>query len=134
MKTKTNKPSVEDINSINSRHKFVECGAAKIALNSNGHLFVASNYDSLIRKIRENEIALDTGCSVAAVEDQRRLDFLNVMLASFESGFSHGSPFIASAVGGAFTNVRDAIDSLMSDTKRIEAVVLPALEDEKKNS
>lgn len=135
MKKKTNTLAVEDINSINSRHKFVECGAVKIALNTNGHLFVAPNYDSLIRKIRNNEITLDTGCSLSAVEDQRRLDFLNVMFKGFESGYMKGGePYILVVSDGPFTNVRDAIDSLMSDTKRIETVVLPAIENEKKDS
>ena len=133
-KKKIDKPSGEDINSINARHKFVECGAVKIALNDMGQLFVASNYDSLIRKIRMNEVTIDTGCSIKAIEDQRRLDFLNVMFPSFESGYSNinnnPSAFIASAIGGCYTNVRDAIDSLMSDTKRVETVVLPAIEDD----
>tara|TARA_R110000868_G_scaffold13848_3_gene64365 strand:- start:12883 stop:13305 length:423 start_codon:yes stop_codon:yes gene_type:complete len=130
MKKKTTKETpagVENINSIHARHKFVEDAGVKLAIDEDGNIFLASSYDSLIRKIRDRQFTVITGCSKAAIEDQKRLDFLNVMLPSFESGFTsypeHNSPFIASAVGGAFTNVREAIDSLMSDTKRVETVV-----------
>lgn len=122
-KTKETPASVENINSINARHKFVEDAGVKLAIDEDGNIFLASSYDSLIRKIRNREFTVVTGCSKAATEDQQRLDFLNVMFQSFESGFTNGqSPFIASAIGGAFTNVRDAIDSLASETKRIEVV------------
>lgn len=121
--TKETPPSVEDINSIYRRHVFAEYGAIVTAFDENGNVYIAATLDSLIRKIRDNDPAIKTGCSKAAIEDQKRLDFLNVMFSSFESGFTSGqSPFIASAVGGAFKNVRDAIDSLASETKRIEVV------------
>ena len=122
MKKKPNQ-QIEDINSINARHKFIETSGIKLALDDDGNIFIASSYDSLIRKIRDREIAIVTHGSKRSYEDQQRLDFLNVMFDSWESGFTGmqtPSPFIASAVGGAFKNVRDAIDSLMSDTKRIE--------------
>jgi len=123
--TKETPQSVEDINSIYRRHVFAEYGAIVTAFDENGNVYIAATLDSLIRKIRDNDPAIKTGCSKAAIEDQKRLDFLNVMFSSFESGFTSGQspfPFIASAVGGAFKNVRDAIDSLASETKRIEVV------------
>lgn len=118
---------IEDINSINARHKFIEVSGIKLALDDDGNIFISNSYDSLIRKIRDLEIAIVTHGSKRSYEDQQRLDFLNVMFSSFESGFSNNSPFIASAVGGAFTNVRDAIDSLMSETKRVEITLVPTI-------
>lgn len=133
-KTKGTPAGVENINSINARHKFVEDCGVKLAIDEDGNIFLASSYDSLIRKIRNREFTVITKCSNAAIEDQNRLDFLNVVFNSWESGYSgrnSQSAFIASAVGGVFTNVREAIDSLMSETKRIEFEIVPAIEDEK---
>lgn len=125
---------VENINSINARHKFVEDSGVKLAIDEDGNIFLASSYDSLIRKIRDRQFTVITMCSKDAIEDQKRLDFLNVMFSSWESGYTGTvaqSPFIASAIGGRYTNVRQAIDALMSDTKRIEATVFNSIEDEK---
>jgi len=129
-KTKALTNGVEDLTAILTGHKIVRVGGTYIAISGDGDVYAGIGLTSLIRKL-EVEDAIHTApirrdVIDGALKDASRIDFLQ-MIAPAGDRFSIGTGTLWTLREGDYATAREAIDSAMSDTQRIEVAVLPPL-------